>query len=407
MNIHSILLKLNILFAIALIATLIAGFSLAMHSLQKKYMELSFQSRLMMKEMRMTGVIPQSLLNEFDFVLMTGDQKLKVLKNAKERVRPPLPKNLPRAFPHSRRDAKVLTYKGHLYLWFHAKEQNNILIRNNQSIWTCCWMQIMNFLGILLLLIMMYILLRRSLFPLKKLHNDIQKYAEGKLDTIEYIDKHDEVSLTANAFYTLVEKLQQLKDSRNLFIRNIFHELNTPVTKGKILAEIVEDDKNKEILHSIFTRQSLLLKELAHIESITSENYILNLKSIRIREILDEASDLLYLEEPITTNINNEMMVADFSSMAIVFKNLIDNANKYGKNLEIVLKENELIFMSEGEALQEKLLYYTEAFSKGKNIATEKGFGLGLYIVNEIIKRHNMQLLYSHNNGKNHFSILL
>ena len=213
------------------------------------------------------------------------------------------------------------------------------------------------------------------------------------------------VPLASNAFYHSVEKVKRLTDSRQLFIRNIFHELNTPVTKGKILAEIVEEPKTQKMLDSIFTRLSTLLKELAKVEKITSENYAVFIKPVRVIELIDEASDLLYLDEKIKTNITNEMIEADFSSMSIVFKNLIDNALKYGENLEVIYSDNTISFVSDGKALKKNFSSYIEAFSKGEEPNSEKGFGLGLYIVNEIIHKHKMNFHYKYKNGKNIFIV--
>ncbi len=64
-------------------------------------------------------------------------------------------------------------------------------------------------------------------------------------------------------------------------------------------------------------------------------------------------------------------------------------------------------FISTGKALDESLAYYTEAFSKGREESTQKGFGLGLYIVSEILKKHDMNFSYEHKLGQNIFIIRL
>ena len=399
MNRHSILFKLNILFIIALLATIIAAFSMTMHMAKKDQNELFYKSRLIIKEMRTTGEVPHNLLQEFRLKMVKNAEKREVLQNAHKRKHDIGPR-------HLRAHREFLAYKGHGYL--HIKLRNiNVLLEDEQTFMGRFFTPILVLMGILFLLIMMYILLRRSLVPLKKLEKDIVSYGEGALKDYTYHNKKDEVSLASNAFYQAVEKVEKLKNSRELFIRNLFHELNTPVTKGKILTEIVDEPKTKEMLDSIFTRLSSLLRELAQMEKLTSENYTLSKKPVRIRELIDEASDLLYLEEEVETNVSDEMIEADFSSMSIVFKNLIDNAYKYGENLEIKVDSHQVCFMSSGEALSEGLTYYTEAFSKGRETGTQKGFGLGLYIVSEILKKHDMHFSYEHKSGQNIFIIRL
>lgn len=403
---ESILFKLNILFALALIATLLAGFSFALHSLKKEQMDLFFKSRLMVKEMRNTHQVPNTLLDEFGFIQIKGVQKREILKESRERKlrAMSMPKEMKQRFRAFEKHRKVLHYKGHRYLHLRTKGLN-IVLEDTRSIWLCCPTPIIVFIVIFLLLISMYILLRKSLIPLKILQQNIEEYGEGAKVEHKYIDKKDEVSLASNAFYDSVKKVEQFKDSRQLFIRNIFHELNTPVTKGKILAEIVEETKTKEMLNSIFTKLSTLLKELAQMEKITSENFSIELKPLRVQELIDEASDLLYLEEPIVSNVTDEMIEADFSSMRLVFKNLIDNALKYGSDLQVNYVNNSIVFSSKGEPLKKELSYYTQAFSKGTDTRSDKGFGLGLYIVYEILSKHKMDFSYNHAEGINQFTI--
>jgi len=399
MNRHSILFKLNILFIIAFLATVIAAFSIALHTVKKDNMSLLFKSRLIVKEMRTSGKVPVSLLEEFHFKELRGKRKAEVLREGKVR------KFLINPMQRKIKNRAIITYKGHRYLHLKVKGRHSILLKDERTFMDRFLTLILVFTGSITLLIVMYVLLRRSLTPLKKLEEDIVKYGEGTLTEYTYLSKKDEISLASNAFYHSIEKVKRLTDSRQLFIRNLFHELNTPVTKGKILAEIVEEPKTQKMLDSIFTRLTILLKELAKMEQITSENYSLSIKPVRIIELMDEARDLLYLDDPLKTNVTNEMIEADFSTMSIVFKNLIDNALKYGDNLEIIHNNGSLYFVSEGEALKENLSSYTEAFSKGIESHGEKGFGLGLYIVNEIIRKHKMLFRYEHHKGKNRFII--
>lgn len=399
MNRHSILFKLNILFIIAFLATIIAAFSIALHNVKKDNLSLLFKSRLIVKEMHTSGKVPVSLLDEFHFKEVRGERKREVLKEGKVR------KFLINPMQGKMKSRAIITYKGHRYLHLKDKGMQGILLKDERTFIGRFLTLILVFIGSITLLILMYVLLRRSLTPLKKLEEDIVKYGEGTLTEYTYLSKKDEISLASNAFYRSVEKVKRLTDSRQLFIRNLFHELNTPVTKGKILAEIVEEPKTQKMLDSIFTRLSTLLKELAKMEQITSENYSLSIKLVRIIELIDEARDLLYLDESIKTNVTNEMIEVDFSSMSIVFKNLIDNALKYGDDLEIVYSDGTISFVSGGEALKEDFTSYTEAFSKGEDPNSEKGFGLGLYIVNEIVHKHKMHFNYEYQNRKNRFII--
>ncbi|MFT7879379.1 MAG: ArsS family sensor histidine kinase [Sulfurimonas sp.] len=393
MNRHSLFFKLNILFIIALIATLIAGSSFMMHIVKKERSDLVFKGRIIMHEYRLTGQSPLQLFEELRLTLVEGEERAKVLRQSLRS------KQMHRASQRGR----ILRYEGHMYLYLE-NHGIDLLLRDERSYWERFFIPLLVMLGTMLLLVSMYILLRKALVPLKTLQKDIEHYGEGALTKYTFSDKNDEISQVSNAFYRSVSKTQRLSDSRKLFIRNLFHELNTPVTKGKILTELVEEPKTKSMLDAIFSRLASLLRELAQVEEITSENYLLSRKKIRILDLIDEAKDLLYLEQPIKTNVKEQTMVADFSSMSIVFKNLIDNALKYGKNLEIIYEVKTLSFVSEGEALKGDFYAYLEAFSDKKRSDTS-GFGLGLYIVKEVLNMHDMGLEYSYAEGKNRFTI--
>jgi len=279
-------------------------------------------------------------------------------------------------------------------------------LRTRQSIWERLTLPLTVFGVLLVLLLVIYWLLRQSLLPIRRLQEDIQRYGEGRFpETEQFSPAQDEIAQVGNAFYASAANVRRLNRSRQLFVRNIFHELNTPVTKGKILTELVDEPKTKTMLDSIFSRLASLLKELAQMEQITSRDTRLQTRSVRIVDLIDEARDLLYLDEPIPTDAGAERMEADFSTMSLAFKNLIDNGRKYGTDLYVHVEENKVEFRSRGEALPRPLSDYTEPFSRGDSVQQE-GFGLGLYIVHEIARKHGMLLTYRHDDGVNVFAIV-
>ena len=394
MNRHSVFFKLNILFMIALMATLIAGASFMAHIAKKERTDLLFKGRMILHEYRMLQQYPQELLEELHLAYIDGAEKEKVLRESSEELN---------QMQGLSKRGKVLRYRGHLYLYI-ANHHYNLLLKDTRTYREHFFVLILVMFGTIILLVTMYMLLRKTLVPLKTLQKDIERYGEGALTQYAFSEKKDEISQVSDAFYRSVSRIQRLSDSRTLFIRNLFHELNTPVTKGKILTELVDEPKTKAMLDAIFSRLASLLKELAQVEQITSENYLLSKKEVRIMDLIDEAKDLLYLEETIPTNVTDQTLFADFASMSIVFKNLIDNALKYGENLEIIYEREGLSFVSKGEALKGDFSEYLEPFSEKKN-SMRSGFGLGLYIVREVLNLHNMGIEYQYDQGKNRFTI--
>ena len=396
MNRHSIFFKLNLLFALALAATLGAGFVAWQHLQKQERMELRLKGRLLLQHTRKKGRIDPALLEEL------GLRSVPVTQSLAKRLRRPLKGGKP-GYRHRPR-LLLLRQGSELHLLLRTREGVSAFV-SPAAPWQRYALPVTLFTGFLLLLAFIYLQLRRSLKPLERLEADIRRYGEGKVlrPRPELTNGNDEIARLARAFYEAEEKLRRLADSRRLFLRNILHELNTPVTKGKLLAEISEEPRTREMLHSIFGRLSLLLEELAQVERITASGERPERRPVRIVDLIDQAKDRLYLEEPIPYEGPDRAILADFASMAIVFKNLIDNGNKYGKGIHLRFREDRLEFVSEGEPLAHGLAWYLKPFSREEN--RTEGFGLGLYIVHEILSRQGMALSYRHEKGANVFSI--
>ncbi len=260
--------------------------------------------------------------------------------------------------------------------------------------------------SILIVLFIAYLWTISRLNPIKKLKTEIDKFAKGDLNINCVMDRGDEISEVANAFNHAVDEIKKLNNSRKLFLRNIMHELKTPITKGMISAEMLEQSKQKERLISIFQRLESLLNEFIAIEQITVDGSYLNKRIYRIIDIIDEAIDISLVEKnSIEMTIQEDMQLkVDFKLFSIAIKNMIDNGIKYSNDnkVHIFAEDDGIEFLSLGKKLEYDLSYYLEPFTQGNNKKT-KSFGLGLYIVDSILKAHKMELSYTHKNGYNIF----
>ena len=261
------------------------------------------------------------------------------------------------------------------------------------------------FLSILILIIIAYILTIKKLLPLKKLKVEIDKFAKGDLDINVRMDNEDEIADVANAFDNAVKQIRKLNSSRILFLRNIMHELKTPITKGRITAEMLEDGKNKERLISVFEKLHSLIEEFITIEKISSGFMNLDRKSFRLIDIIDEAIDLAMVDKEKVELIKPKEinLCVDFKLFSVAIKNMIDNAIKYSPNkkVQIIVNEKAIIFRNKGEKLKRELSEYLEPFTSDGN--QKDSFGLGLYLVDNILRAHKLQLLYSYKSGYNSF----
>lgn len=259
---------------------------------------------------------------------------------------------------------------------------------------------------VFLLIIILYLWIMKSFRPLSQLKRKIKTFSQGNLDIDCKSDKEDEIAEVANEFDHAVTMIRELLHSRQLFLRAIMHELKTPIAKGRLVSEMLDDERNKARMHSIFERLNLLIDEFAKIEKITSKNFDLVLKPYKISDLVDASIDMLMIDHPqrlISTEIEEDYLVeVDFELFTLVIKNLLDNAIKYStdKHVTVIISAQGLEIMNIGEQLKEPLENYFKPFHTSK-----KGLGLGLYIVKSILDIHQMQLDYLYTEGANWFRI--
>ena len=203
-----------------------------------------------------------------------------------------------------------------------------------------------------------------------------------------------------------------LLNSRQLFLRTVMHELKTPIAKGRIVSELLDDEKQKKRMIVIFEKLDFLINDFAKVEEVISKQYSLNINKYSINTIIEYSIEMLMLDSTknkiiLKFNSNKELYVdLDLFSMAI--KNLLDNALKYSTNQQVLIEynDNELKIISTGNKLPNALEYYYKPFHndvKSKN----HGMGLGLYIVYSILSIHNIKLSYNYQKNINIFTIKL
>ena len=256
---------------------------------------------------------------------------------------------------------------------------------------------------------LLYLNTIRKLKPLKRLQESVKNIGEEDFDIICASSKKDEISQLANEFDKSAKKLKALKESRNVFIRNIMHELKTPITKGQFLVQLPSTDENKESMQKVFYRLESLINEFASIEELISTKNEVEKKEYFLSDIIDNASDLLMSnEESVSQEFEDIKVSVDFKLFSIAIKNLMDNGIKYSSDKRVVVKTegSKIVFENKGKILAYPLEEYFEAFFKADNLDSSQSFGLGLYITKHILDANQLVLQYEYKNGINRFIIV-
>ena len=259
------------------------------------------------------------------------------------------------------------------------------------------------------LLLLFFGIVLRKLLHLRSLKSAIRTFGNTKKFQVIEVDSEDELGEIASEFNVAMEKIHLLKEARTLFLRNILHELKTPIMKGKILSDTLEDIKQKPQLERIFERLETLLGEMVKVEKLSSNEWILEAKEYRLVDVLDHAMDLLLLSDTKRIHISSQEMAplvkVDFELFATAIKNLLDNAFKHSTDgIEVDLCNDSISISSIGDKIPPERLDFSRAFNRVVE-GSSSGLGLGLYIANAIITKHGFELSYLHVEGQNYFTI--
>ena len=267
------------------------------------------------------------------------------------------------------------------------------------------WNLVSAYSTIIAIILFSFFLILQRLSPLIRLRKRIALYGDGNMNISFKTRGQDEIALISNELESTKCKINNILESRTLFLRNLMHELKTPIAKGTIATQMLQTPKQIDRFSSIFGRLECLVNEFALIEEVTSLDDKTDFKEYRLVDMIDGAIDIAMIErESISIDIDASVKImANYRLYTTAIKNMIDNAIKYSpdEHVKILMIDNELSFESKGKRLANNLEYYIEPFTKDN--PSKNSFGLGLYLVDSILKAHDKVLAHEYENGVNRF----
>lgn len=267
------------------------------------------------------------------------------------------------------------------------------------------WNVLYTYATIIAIIIISFILILQKLRPLIRLRKKIALFGDGDMSISFKTNGCDEIALVSNELESAKENINTVLESRTLFLRNLMHELKTPIAKGTIATQMLPSQKLKDRFVSIFGRLETLVTEFALIEEVTSVNDKTNFKEYRLVDIIDGAIDMAMVERSsVSVDVDASIkLMASYRLYTTAIKNMIDNGIKYSSDghVKITIIDDELCFESRGECLAHPLQFYIEPFTKEN--PSKNSYGLGLYLVDSILKAHNQVLAHEYDNGVNRF----
>ena len=300
--------------------------------------------------------------------------------------------------------ATMIEYKKSIFFYIQTQE-GAILIEDEELTPYDSMNLLYAYSTIFTIISLSFVLVLHKLRPLIRLRKKIALFGNGNMKVSFKTNSCDEIGLVANEIEITKEKIKTILESRTLFLRNLMHELKTPIAKGTIATQMLDSQKQRNRFSSIFHRLETLVTEFALIEEVTSISDKRDFKEYRLVDIIDGAMDMAMVErESVSVDISGEIkLTVNYRLYTTAIKNMIDNAIKYSSDahVKILIKNKELCFENKGACLAHPLQYYIEPFTKEN--PSKNSFGLGLYLVDSILKAHGQVLAHEYDHGINRF----
>jgi len=316
------------------------------------------------------------------------------------------------AQPHSFGELSILKTADGEYLLYLRYMDDTLLLSDKQlqnSLQEQWLLNILVLLDIAVLVIIFFIILK-ILSPLREIITKMQAFAKGAYQSRAEVSGRDEIGEVAQTYNMMAQNLEDLITSRQELLRDVGHELRTPIAKGLFAVEALEASPSKSIIHRSFSELERLIAELLEIEKLHATK-TLKLETFTAETLILEALSRLILEDEskITIDIRSNFIIqGDLGYLALALKNLIDNAVKYATEypVSVTAEKGTIIVKNRGEKLNDSIAYYLEPFTREESSRQSEGYGLGLNIVKKILERHHLVLHYEHIGGFHTFSIL-
>ena len=184
----------------------------------------------------------------------------------------------------------------------------------------------------------------RVVRPLHRITGAIESVTEGYTDDVLHVETFTETRQMSEAFNKMLGRLKLLDESREEFVSNVSHELKTPMTSMKVLADSLLEQENvpvemyQEFMGDIakeIDRENQIITDLLSLVKMDKTGQNINIQSVNINELLEQ---ILKRLKPIAEKKNVEMVMESFrpvtaeideTKFSLAVSNLVENAIKY------------------------------------------------------------------------------
>jgi len=249
--------------------------------------------------------------------------------------------------------------------------------------------------------------------PLRHMEGTARSIAEGDTDlrvSQRIAGRRDEVGLLATAFNAMTDRLCQLLDRQNHLLRDISHDLRTPLARQRVAIELASDAGADAALMDSIVRQNERLEtmtgQILTLYRVSESGGSIAREPVKpltvVNRVLVDAAD--YAEH---RGVDCELIAGEDTKAVSVlgdagllqraFDNVLQNALDHtppGKSIHVSVARVqgviEISIADEGPGAPDELLSHLfEPFFRADKSRGGKGWGLGLAIARDIVYAHD------------------
>lgn len=254
----------------------------------------------------------------------------------------------------------------------------------------------------------------RALKPISGIISQVNSISPNNLNfRIRRGNNDDEIAQLADTFNNLLERIEHAFAVQKIFVANASHEIRNPLTSITSQLEVTllkkrDADTYEKTLNSVL-EDVKRLNEMSHrllmLAKLENKSNLVSLDYVRPDDLVWETKNEFTLAYPnYTVNLHMSQLPENERELVIqgnsfflktCFLNLMDNACKFSQNktvsIDVYLKNKfiHIDFSDNGIGIDEAdLKHIFEPFFRGKNAGKVNGYGVGLSLVEKIVRAY-------------------
>jgi two-component system sensor histidine kinase GlrK len=271
--------------------------------------------------------------------------------------------------------------------------------------------QLLALVPVMVLLVIGFIILIAR--PIEQIHSAIRRLGGGKFNTPVVVNGPQDLEYLGERLEWLRQKLLDVEQQKNRFLRQMSHELKTPLTAVREGAELLSDEvvgkltpQQREVTEILRHNSMELQKQIEDLLNYGASQFhkvTLVLRPVSVQRVIsrvagDQRLALRSRNLKLDVSTQEVLITADFDMVRVALDNLVSNAIKFspsGGTIRILAARNgsqvALDVVDEGPGIRpEERERVFEPFYQGSQAGTGavRGTGIGLSVVKEYMTAH-------------------